>query len=222
MKQLLKIICGALFLASTCLPLAAQQGGRVRPARPAGATRGAIKMPPVKASADSSAPLGWKKFQFGEPALFGVILPEKHESIAELVPMAGAGQPATNYMYSGQTESSVYMAGYIENLPFIAERVPETFKQSFYDGMWRGMLQGMKSALERNGVLFDVVSGEKKNITISGLAGRSQDFTFGPLNGHARIVIAGRRAFMAMSMAPPDGGSERELFFKSFEIYTKR
>ena len=176
----------------------------------------------MKALADSSAPRGWKKFQFGEPALFGIILPEKHEAVGELIPMAGAAQPATSYTYSGQAESGVYMAVYIENLPFIGERVPEAFKHAFYDGMWRGMLKGMESALERNGILYKVVSGEKKNIMLSGLAGRSQDFTFGPLNGHARIVIAGRRAFMALVMAPPDGGSERELFFKSFEIYAKR
>lgn len=224
MKRLLTIIRGALFLASACLPLAAQQQGPVAPARtpPPQAAKGAVKMPPVKASADSSAPKGWKKFQFGEPPLFGVFLPEKHEATGELIPMAGADKPASTYVYVGETETSVYMAMYAEDLPFVGERMPEEIKQSFYDGLWMGMLEGMKSEVEKSGLLFKIVSGEKKKITVSGLEGRSQDFTFGPLNGHARMVIAGQRAYLALIMAPPDGGGEREAFFNSFEIYAKR
>lgn len=222
MKQLLTILGGALFLASACLPLAAQQPGPVKPAAPAQVAKPAVKMPPVKASVDSSAPGGWKKFQFGEPALFSIILPEKHDAVGEILPLPGVAKPATSYVYTGETEVGVFMAMYVENLPFVAGGLSENIKESFYDGMWQGMLGGMKAELERTGLLLKITSGEKKTITLSGLQGRSQDFTFGPLNGHARMAIAGQRAYMALIMAPPDGGGEREAFFNSFEIHAKR
>lgn len=223
MKRLWTITRCALFVAAACLPLAAQQAkGPSGPAPSAQGAKAVVKMPPVKALADSSAPRGWKKFQYGEPPRFSILLPEKHEAAGELVPMAGADKPATTYVYTGETETSVYMAMYIEDLPFIGERMAENLKQAFYDGMWSGMLNGMKSEVEKNGLLFKITSGEKKQITVSGLEGRSQDFTFGPLNGHARMVITGQRAYMAVSMAPPDGGGERAVFFNSFEIFAKR
>jgi hypothetical protein len=226
MKRLSTIIRTALFVVAACLPLTAQQQP-VAPAAPKPSPQAApqapVKMPPVKALADSSAPKGWKKFQFGgEPVLFAIILPEKHDAAGEHIPMAGADKPATTYVYTGETESSVYMAMCVENLPFVGERMPEEIKQAFYDGMWKGMLEGMKSEMNRTGLLFKVVPGEMKKITVSGLDGRSQDFTFGPLNGHARMVMAGQRAYLALIMAPPDGGEEREAFFNSFEIYAKR
>lgn len=222
MKQLLTILCGALFFASVCLPLAAQQPEPPKPIGPTQVAKPAVKMPPVKALADSSAPGGWKKFQFGEPALFSVILPEKHDAAGELLPLPGIDKPATTYVYTGQTEAGVFMAMYVENLPFVGGQLPENIKESFYDGMWRGMLQGMKAELERSGLLFEITSGEKKTIMLSGLQGRSQDFTFGPLNGHVRMTIAGQRAYMAVIMIPPGGGSEREAFFNSFVIHAKR
>lgn len=227
-KRLLTIIRRALFVFAACLPLAAQQqpkpvGSVAAPKPSPQAVQAAVKMLPVKALADSSAPKGWKKLQFGgKPVLFAIILPEKHEATGELIPMAGADKPATTYIYAGETETSVYMAMCVENLPFIGERMPEEIKQAFYDGLWKGMLEGMKSELNRSGLLFKVVPGEMKKTTVSGLEGRSQDFTFGPLNGHARMVMAGQRAYVAVIMAPPDGGEEREAFFNSFEIYAKR
>ena len=227
MKQLLTTIRCALFVIVACLPLAAQQQSRgpIGPA-PKPSTQAAkptVKMPTVKALADSTAPKGWKKFQFGtQPLLFSILFPEKHDATSEIVPMPGSDHPATSYIYAAETETSVYMAMCVEDLPFIGERMPEKIKQAFYEGIWLGMLEGMKQELDKSGLLFKIVSGEMEKITLSGLEGRSQDFTFGPLNGHTRMVIAGQRAYVAVMMAPPDGGSEREAFFNSFEIHAKR
>jgi hypothetical protein len=191
------------------------------PPPPPGAAQTAVKMPPSRTVEDASAPAGWKKYEFGATPLFTILLPAEHESAAVQVPMGGS-DTATTYVYVGQGDSGVFMTMYVEDMPLIAERLSEEWKQNFYAGLWRGMVEGMRSEMEKNGVLFKIESGELKKTKISGHDGREQEFTFGPLKGLTRMVLVGRRAYVALSMVQPEKPlTEHTAFFDSFAIYAK-
>ena len=171
---------------------------------------------------DKSAPPGWQKYQFGAEPLFSVLLPVKYEASAEVVEMGGE-TPTISYTYIAETDTSIYLALLTDNMPVIAERLPDNMKQRFFEGMWRGFVEGMRSEMAKNGMLFKITAGELKKATVSGLEGREQEFTLGPLIGRARMAISGRRAYVAVVLGEADkDAAARARFLNSLEVHAQR
>lgn len=192
---------------------------------PADATRASaqsdIKMPPFSALDDASAPQGWKRYRFGEsPVHFSIALPAKPEERAHHLPRLPT---ATAYTYIAETDPAYYAVVYVEGLPEEASGLTADLKERLYDFMWRDLASSLQRALEQKNIPLKLVAAEPKSVTVSGLAGREQDFSLGPFSGRARIVLAGRRAFMAFAAWTPDETAARRAgFFDSLEIHAKR
>jgi hypothetical protein len=176
--------------------------------------------PAVKVVAGARVPAGWQKYEFGQPRLFAVALPPKYEVETEMVKMAPKlFSPA--YTYLGETDDGTYIAYYMENLPLDAARMPEKFKEGFYAGVWQGLVGGIQQEMEKNGVLLKLESGESRAAKVSGLDGREQDFTLGPVSGRVRMVLSGNRIFFALLMedAETPFSATGLAFLDSLEVY---
>ena len=216
--SLREILLTAFCLMSLSLAAQAQSSGQTTAPSPLPPPVAVQKPITVKAVEDASAPAGWKRYEIGDGPLLSVLLPhqpEEHTSQEEL----GGEKPSTMRIYSATAGGVIYSALYAEDLPFIAERMPETYKQAFFEGMWKGFVQGMREGMEKNGVLFKVTPLSQRPVTISGLKGSEQEFILGPMQGRAQIAMAGQRAFMLLAFWMDDKTtSERTAFFNSFQI----
>ena len=174
--------------------------------------------PSYRVTNEATAPAGWKRYEFGASPVISVLLPGVPEEFTEQKPLGGA-KPSTMRFFTSGTDTAVYAAYYAEDLPFVAERMPQKFKESFYDGMLQGFINGVKEGLSESGLLFDVKAGARREMKFAGLDAVDFDFTFGPMLGMGRMAISGQRAYMAISMWTEETPqSERAAFFNSFRI----
>lgn len=134
-----------------------------------------------------------------------------------------AGITVTTHVYTVTNDSGVFMVAHMSDLPMVAEKMPETYKQSFYDGMWKGMAGGIRKELEKNGMLFQVVPVSQRSVVVGGINGREQDFTIGPLQGRAQMALKGQGAFLVMTFLTDEKFvPTRNTFFESFRISAAR
>ncbi len=129
----------------------------------------------------------------------------------------------TTDAYTASNEDGVFVVAYVKDLPLEAAKMSEANRQSFYEGMWRGMAEGIRVELEKNGLTFKVeLLGAPEKPKVSGFAGRGQNFTIGPLQGKAQMVLLGQHAYILLSvLADEKAIAHRNVFFDSFEIKTK-
>jgi hypothetical protein len=174
---------------------------------------------PVKPVADTLAPAGWMRYEVGEPALFSLLLPVAPSASAERMSLM-PGVQATVRTYLSPTDSGLYGATYLDDLP--ASMMDETAKRSFFEGFVSGFAEGFEEGMKTQGSTGKVQMLEQRRTTIGGLAGYEQEFSFDKLRGRVRLVFDGGRAYAVMAFwngLSPD--SERSTFFESLKINRK-
>ncbi|HEX8098308.1 MAG TPA: hypothetical protein VF507_09740, partial [Pyrinomonadaceae bacterium] len=162
-------------------------------------------------------PAGWKRFS-PTAGVFSVLLPGQPEEAVSRTQVF-SGTVLTSHAYTASTPGAGYMVAYMTDLPVVAERMPDNFKQQFYDGMWSGMAEGIRKEMEKRGLLFKVQAGPSRRVSVGGVEGRDQFFTIGPLRGRAQMALTGRLAFITFAFWSDDKSTaERIAFFGSFRI----
>ncbi|MGB9178862.1 MAG: hypothetical protein WCB68_06385 [Pyrinomonadaceae bacterium] len=167
-------------------------------------------------------PAGWNKFAPAGNA-FSVLLPSKPEESVARTPVS-AGITLTTHAYTVTTDDGVYLVAVMSDLPLVAEKMTDAYKQSFYDGMWKGMAEGIREELEKNGLVIKLETGAQRSVVVGGLQGREQDFTVGSLGGRTQMALTGQRAYLTMAFWTNEEKTavERAAFFNSFQIGTRR
>jgi hypothetical protein len=170
---------------------------------------------------DTTAPAGWKRYQFGDPISFSAILPgapEYHSS--RLAPDKGS-LIARYYLNSNAT--GVYVLNYIESSQTNPFNTSETETTITFNKYMTGLIKGFKAALQANGLTdLETTMGDQRRIKISGFVGYEQDLTIGPLQGRAQVLFLGKYAYVAMAFwGEQDPLSERTAFFNSFQIHSR-
>jgi len=129
----------------------------------------------------------------------------------------------TTDSYTAANDDGVFVVAYVKDLPLEGAKMSESFRQSFYDEMWKGMAEGIRVELEKNGMNFKVDSvGGPRKLVISSYDGREQDFTIGPLQGRAQMILGGQHAYILLTvLAGENAIALRDAFFNSFQIKTK-
>lgn len=211
-----------IFGMSLCLTAQAQSDGQKKTGQVGPVGPVAVqKTSPIKVIDEASAPAGWKRYEFGEGPVISALLPNQPREFSEQKSLGGP-KPTTMRAYTSKIEEAIFTAFYAEDLPFVAERMTEDIRKSFFDGMWKGFAQGMQKGLEEQGLLFTLTALEQRPITIDGLRGVEQNFTVGPMLGRAQMSIVGQRAFMAIAFWSEDSPpGERTAFFNSFRIHAQ-
>lgn len=178
--------------------------------------------PPLRARpvADKLAPAGWTRYEVGEPARFSLILPAPPNESVERMNLA-SGVAVTARTYLSSTDSGVYGATYVDDLP--AAMRNEAMKRTFFEGFVKGFAEGFQSGMKANGVAGQLQMLEQRTTTANGLAGYEQDFTFDKLMGRVRLVFEGGRAYAVLAFWNGlSSNSERNTFFESLKVNTKR
>ena len=161
----------------------------------------------------------WKRYELGK-GNFSVLFPSQPKEDFQPSP-ASMLVPIDLYIYSVETEQGSFVAQY-SLLGAVAEKWAETTKGAFYDGVWEGASGGFDQEMEKSGLPFRTNLVEKREIKISGYAGREVVFTLGPLTGRMRTAIIGRQAFGAMVLGTEEiAAGDRQKFFDSYTITLK-
>ncbi len=168
-----------------------------------------------------AVPPGWLRFSPPSTA-FTVVLPKEPTIEVSKSSISDSVQITTN-SYTAANDHGVFVVAYVKDLPLEGAKISESFRQTFYDGMWKGMAEGIRVELEKNGLNFkvDAVGGLRK-LVINSYDGREQDFTIGPLQGRAQMILGGQHAYILVTVLANDNANPfRDAFFNSFQIKTK-
>lgn len=168
-----------------------------------------------------ATPAGWNMFSPAGNA-FSVLLPGKPEETTDRTSVS-SGIVVSTHAYTVTTDGGVYLVAVMNDLPLVAEKMSDVYRQSFYDGMWKGMAEGIREELEKNGLTMKLEAGVQRNAVVGGLQGREQDFTVGPLMGRAQMALTGQRAYLTMAFWTDEKtAGERAAFFNSFRVGARR
>lgn len=220
-KSLTALLSLALCVACAVAP-ASRAAAQTGPPPPVPAPVRKPTPMPYKAVPGPRPAEGWLRYEFGASPFASVNLPERHETEIEFLPM-GANDPASAYIFKGESDDGLYMLQIVENLPIAAERMSAKYKEGFYDGMLGGLANGLRQEMEKNGVMFKLEAGKSKPSKVGALDAREQDVTFGPLKGRVRVVVSGSRAFLILLMETGETFSDFGLaFLDSLEVRAAR
>jgi hypothetical protein len=170
-----------------------------------------------------AAPQGWQRYEIhyaGGPAL-RIVLPSQPEEMSEKVPV-GQFPAATQHLFTSADDSGVYVVGYLEGLP--AELTDEpSARTSYFNGLWKGLVEGMSNELKRQGLPSEVVKKPLRELTVSGHKAQVQDFTIGGFAGTARAVLTGGNSFLLVHISFANTiNAQGTSFLESFELRPKR
>lgn len=177
----------------------------------------------ARAVENVTAPQGWQRYEihYAGGLALRVVLPAQPEVSSDKIPM-GTLPPATQYLFTTSNDKGVYVVGYLEGLPAQLTSDPG-IRASFFNGLWKGLAEGMSTELKKNGVPSDVVAKPLRELRVSGHQAQVQDFTVGNLAGSARAVLAGGNSYLLVHVSFADKiNAEGTSFFDSFELRPKR
>lgn len=164
---------------------------------------------------DSSAPAGWKRYDFDKPLTFSLILPNEPERQVSTVPDGAE----TAHVYISKSDSGVYGVTYIDNLPAVASRSVESGNEFFFKMFVKNFAMKLQSAGQQKGdnLQFKVITDQR--ITVNGLDGLERNFSIGLIQGRARLVRVGQAGFCVVAVWKQTAPSaERDAFFNSVKI----
>jgi len=206
-------------LAPLLLALLALAAG----ARPAGPQQSdSAKQPPsAEAVADGRAPAGWKRYRFGAPALFTVLLP-RPPALLPGQPPEGDGK-LWSWGYYSSSDTAAYVLNYWLDAAEGAARKSEREKRTTYNNFAAGFANGLLRGGRFGPAARSVVLGERR-VRIGGAEAFERDFAVGEHHfGRLRTVFAGEHMLTVSAVWLKDGpAAERAVFFDSLTLEMAR
>jgi hypothetical protein len=175
---------------------------------------------PYKSVDERQGTGAWKRFQFGDPLLFSLILPQPPKT-NNLYTTGSDGGVTTWYFVANSLVAS-YGAAYSiydEYSSNPGTQKTEAQKRAGYNnfaaGFVNGLLQGTQAAEgERGRVLAE------RRIRAGGVDGFERDFAFTAYQGRLQMFYVGQRSVVLFAIWKPevDSSKERADFFKSLTL----
>lgn len=174
---------------------------------------------PVRAIEDPAARAGWTRYQFGDAPAFSVLLPARPNANARSIASADAPNAVT-HLYLAEGASTIYSAQRMDGLSTDMGRAPESARRGLFDIFIKGFTESFRDEMRRGGLDFELELRATKKVTAAGRDAFEQDFAYGPLDGRAQVVFAGRGVFSVVAVWSREQGAaaDRETFFKSFRL----
>lgn len=180
---------------------------------------------PKKCAVTQKSSEGWNRFYLEGPDgdAICVYLPGKPDKFSG-GKLRGGDTPVTADLYVVSADQEIYTVAFLYDLPVKTEDMPDDRKAEIFFGTWRGTIEQARLALEKmTGAGVDVQYAGQHKVNVMGHEGRVQLFKVGMNLGQARIVFAGKKAYMLMGLWPPDRAQRRSsAFFDSFEMRVKQ
>lgn len=171
-------------------------------------------------SSSTALPNGWQTFSFGTKDVFNIAMPKRPETQTE--DLSSNGYKMKSTYYTADSKEIFVAIADIHELPLVADRLPEETRNYFFEKVRDGLIQGIKTALEQNGLKLEIKFSSQKSITFKGISGYEQDFSIGTIKGRTRMLPKKDHIFVFFTLIMPN--SDENLmgsFFDSFEYIDK-
>lgn len=166
---------------------------------------------------ESSAPVGWKRYQLGEIPVFSLILPT--EPVVGISVNKDTNQSTRTYI--SKISAGVYGASYLNDLPFAASRATESGNEFFFDTFIKAFVLNGQNSVPESGVNLKFKMIGQRKIAIGNFEGLEQDFSVGKSLGRARLYRIGQRGLCFVAIWTENSPLvERTKFFDSVQIVT--
>jgi hypothetical protein len=168
----------------------------------------------AKAIEDALAPVGWRRYQFGDRPAFSVFLPTEPEV------SASATSDTTTNLYTTANSNGVYIAARIDFVQANLEKAAEASREKYFQEFFAGFAKGFQEGVGKTNPTYELqLLNPKKVMTASGREGYQQDMTVGSFKGQAQLIFVNRSAFCVISIwSQKTPAAETEAFFKSFKL----
>jgi hypothetical protein len=208
-----RLLASALSLLLALAPCARPQQSAA-PQTTAGASP-----PRVEAVAEPRAPAGWRRYRFGEPVLYSVILPRA----PLFVPDGPHGDDLASFGYYAPSETAAYAVIYSFDAREGADRKTERQKRIDYNNFAAGFVDGLLKGEQFSPGARAQVLGERR-VRLGGVEAFERDFALGTTHrGRLRSISVGPRSLLVSAVwladAPP---AERTAFFDSLTLEMAR
>lgn len=167
-------------------------------------------------SNSSKTPRGWQIYNLGAKDGFRIALPKKPESESQEMKISGKTINVTYFTASSDDIFTVIADIY--DLPMDAARFTEENKLYLFKKVREGLVEGMKSELDKNGLKPEIKFYTQSSVKLNGLSGYEQDLQVGPIKGRARMLSVKDHIYIFFTMLL-DGSKETLVgdFLDSFE-----
>jgi hypothetical protein len=184
------------------------------------ATDNPITPMPFKSVDERQSPAGWKRFLFGEPTLFSVLLPKSPQ--ANSFHTTGSDGNLTSWHHISQSKVATYGIIYsVYDDPAVqkTEAQKRTSYNNFAAGFVNGLLKGMRRGEDERGQVL-----AERRVRAGGIEGFERDFAFAGHQGRLQMFFVGQRALALFAVWKQDAetGNERADFFKSLTLEMAR
>jgi hypothetical protein len=184
----------------------AQTGANVKPSNPVQTEL------PFRAVENVSAPVGWKRYQFGDPVLFSVVLPG--EPVASSNSEARGDENGVVHLFLARDGMSFYGLSYGR-----VREATDRLQQRRAPNFLAGVVDGIIRMIKEKGVRDEPKVGELRSAKVAGLDGYEVEAVIGRLVITARAATLGDNLYAIYVMRSEEGSaSNRSAFFNSFEI----
>jgi hypothetical protein len=177
--KIMKNFFFGILLIAACAAVSAAQG-----------TAGDKGAPPtsLQTTTSNSAdfPKGWQVYNLGSKDTFRAALPQKPEIESEDM-KSGDRTMKVTYFTASSSDILTVIAD-ISDLPIESDRLTEANKIYLFQKVREGLLEGMKSELEKTGFKAEIKFNTQKNISLKGISGYEQDLSVGQIKGRARML----------------------------------
>jgi hypothetical protein len=159
----------------------------------------------------------WQRYELGKKT-FSVLLPGKPTESIQSKP-ASDGQLATEmYLYALPTEGGVFVAQ-VTFIDSAAERWDANATESFYQGIWKGLKNGLDAQLKKSNIASETTLVKRQAVTFADSSGVEFLFTSGSRHGRLFVTLVGSRSFAGMILGSENITDQlQDKFFQSFVI----
>jgi len=164
---------------------------------------------------------GWQVYNLGSKDTFRVALPKKPEIESENMKSDGTNMKVT-YFSSSSDEIFTIIAD-LYDLPLNSDQFTEKDKLFLFKKVREGLIQGMKSELEKSGFKAEIKFQPQKSIALNGISGYEQGLSIGTIRGRTRMLSAKDHIYIFFTLLLDD--SKESLmgdFLDSFEFIGSR
>lgn len=166
---------------------------------------------------DSTSTAEWKRYDFDKPLAFSISLPSEPERRVSTFP----SQTATSHVFISRSNSGVYGAVYISDLPAVARHWESSGNQFFYEIFIKDFAVKLEGKGEDDNIDFDshVRFTAEWQVTVSGLEGLERDFSIKDSQGRMQLLRVGQASFCVVAIWKQTATlAERDAFFDSVKI----
>lgn len=153
-------------------------------------------------SNSTNLPKGWQIYNLGSKDTFKVAMPKKPEIESE--EMKGVDKPIKITYFTSSSDEVLTIIADIYDLPLNSDSLSEANKLDLFKKVREGLVAGMKSELDKNGVKTEIKFAVQKSVTLKGVSGYEQDLNVGPFKGRTRMLSVKDHIYIFFAMLLDD------------------